>query len=426
VTAASEGRDHLVGDEQAAARRKRVPPRLYILSPEMTVDSLPNVIAEAARVRAEVDAELDLLLADLATWVDVDTPGAEIETLDGMARLLANVCERYGLEPELVASPAGLYLHAGLRGSGRARVALLCHHDTVFPLGTAASRPFRSDGERCYGPGVADMKGGIAVAVHAARTLAGGPRPFGLVEVVSVPDEESRPGPPATLDRLTACDAVLCLECGRPGGEIVSARKGAAWLRVRAEGRAAHAGEAPRSGRNVAVALAHEALRVAGLDANRAGLTVQITELEAGEGLNTVPSRGFLSADVRAATQADLDEVTATIRDLPTYDGIVLRYEDLGGPPPFERTPPVGRLAEAAVALGAALGHDFGEAVAGGVSDGSWTASHGIPTLDGLGPVGGDDHSPDEYVETASFATRCGVVAGLVTAIDAGLLGAAG
>lgn len=388
-------------------------PRLYRLF---------RVIEEASRVRALVESELDLLLADLATWVDVDTPGGDVGALDALARLLAGTCERYGLDPELVSTPAGLYVLAGLSGPGRGRVALLCHHDTVFPLGTAAARPFRQEGSRCYGPGVADMKGGIAVAVHAARALASGPRPFALVEVVSCPDEESRPGPPATLDRLRSFDAVLCLECGRPDGEIVSARKGAAWLRVHAEGRAAHAGEAPRSGRNVAVALAREALRLAELDGAADGTTLQVTALEAGEGLNTVPSRGFLAADVRAASQEDLDRVTAQIREFPAYAGITFRYEDLGGPPPFERTEAVARLAETAIALGVSLGHEFGEAVAGGVSDGSWTASQGIPTLDGLGPVGGDDHSPAEYVETASFATRAGVVAGLVAAVDAGLL----
>jgi glutamate carboxypeptidase len=377
---------------------------------------------EAARVRAGADADLGLLLSDLATWVDVDTPGGDAAALDGLARLVAAVCERYGLETELVPSPAGLYLHAGLRGRGTGRIALLCHHDTVYPHGTAAARPFRNDGERCHGPGVADMKGGLAVAVHAARLLASGPRPFGLVEVVSCPDEESRPGPPATIDRLASFDAVLCLECGRPDGEVVSARKGAAWLRVHAEGRAAHAGEAPGAGRNVAVALAHEALRLVSLDGAREAMTLQITALEAGEGLNTVPSAGSLAADVRAGTRDDLDWVEARIRDFPAYDGIALRYEDLGGPPPFERTAPTARLAEAASALGASLGHEFGEATAGGVSDGSWTAARGIPTLDGLGPVGGDDHSPAEYVETASFATRCGVVAGLAAAIDAGLL----
>jgi glutamate carboxypeptidase len=395
--------------------QKRVTTRLYSLSGQVTAFDV------AARVRARVESDLDLFLADLATWVDRDTPGGDVSALDGLARVLAGTCERYGLEPELVESPAGVYLHAALHGTGRARVALLCHHDTVFPAGTAAARPFSRDGERCYGPGVADMKGGIAVAVHAARALADGPRPFALLEVVSVPDEESRPGPPANIERLAAFEAVLCLECGRPRGEVVSARKGAAWLRVHAEGKAAHAGEAPRSGRNVAVALASEALRLAALEGTRDGLTLQITELEAGEGLNTVPSRGYLSADVRGVTAADLDAVTAAIRAFPDRDGIAFRFEDLGGPPPFERTEPVARLAEAAIAIGHELGHDFGEAVAGGVSDGSWAARL-APTLDGLGPVGGDDHSPHEYVDTASFATRCGVVAGLVAAIDAGLL----
>ena len=126
--------------------------------------------------------ELDLLLADLATWVDVDTPGGNHEALDGLARVLALVSERYGLEPELVETPGGLALHATLRGSGRARVALLGHHDTVFPLGAAAERPFRREGERCLGPGVADMKGGVAVALHTARLLADGPRPFSRSE----------------------------------------------------------------------------------------------------------------------------------------------------------------------------------------------------------------------------------------------------
>ena len=108
--------------------------------------------------------------------------------------------------------------------------------------------------------------------------------------------------------------------------------------------------------------------------------------------------------------------------DFGPHEGVELSYEDLGGPPPFERTERVGRLAETAIALGAELGHVFGETSAGGVSDGSWAASQGLPTLDGLGPVGGEDHTPWEYIETDSLATRCGVVAGLVAAVDAGLL----
>ena len=266
------------------------------------------------------------------------------------------------------------------------------------------------------------MKGGLAVAAHAAGLLARGPRPFGRLELVSCPDEESRPTAPATLERLRDFDAVLCLECGRPDGEVVSARKGAGWFRIHATGHPAHAGVEPDTGRNAVHAIAREAARIASLHHACPGLTVQITGLEGGEGLNTVPSAAALTGDMRAISGADLAWGREQVLDWADHNGVGLAFEDLGGPPPLERTPAVAALAAAAIALGGELGHAFGEALTGGVSDGSWTAHAGIPTLDGLGPVGGLDHGPDEYVETATFATRCGVVAGLVAAVDAGLL----
>src|SRR5947209_30665 len=154
-----------------------------------------SAIGAARRVTTAAHAELDLLLGDLRSWVNIDTPTGNVAQLDLLARRIAEQLERYGLTSELVtAGENGLYLHAGMRGSGRRRIALLCHHDTVLPLGTVRERPFTSDGAHVYGPGVADMKGGIVVAAHAARLLAGGPRPFGYLEVVSVPDEELREG----------------------------------------------------------------------------------------------------------------------------------------------------------------------------------------------------------------------------------------
>ena len=389
-----------------------------------------GALSDLARVEAMrgddgVDADLDLLLADLRAWVDTDSPGGDASALDRLAATIAHTLERYGLRAELVpAGERGLYLHAALEGEGSARVALLGHHDTVFPHGTALLRPFTRDGGRCLGPGVADMKGGLAVAAHAARLLARGPRPFARLELVSCPDEESRPEAPATLDRLAGFDAVLCLECGRPGGEVVSARKGAAWFRLHARGHPAHAGVEPGAGRNAVHAVAREAVRLGGLHRAREGVTLQVTGLEGGEGLNTVPSRASLTGDLRATRAEDLAWAMEQVRRYEHHDGIALELEELGGPPAFERTAEVAALARAAIELGGLLGHSFGEALTGGVSDGSWTAHHGIPTLDGLGPVGGLDHGPGEYVETETFATRCGVVAGLVAALDAGLLDA--
>lgn len=386
--------------------------------------TLPPLAREEARRTAEgVAGELGLLLHDLEAWVNIDTPGGEVEHLDHLAALLAHTGRGYGLHPELVPMPdVGLCYHGTLEGNGSAKVALLCHHDTVFPLGTAEERPFSRDERRVYGPGVADMKGGIAVALHAARLLAQGPRPFGLLEVISVPDEETRPSQPPILARLAGYDAVLCMECGRVDGSVVSARKGGRWFRIHAEGRPAHAGVEPDSGRNAVLALCAEAIRLSALHHAREGLTLQVTELHGGHGVNTVPGSAYMTVDMRGPTQADLDWAIGEARRYGEHDEIALREEDLGGPPPLERTPEIGALAAAAIELGRELGHGFGEASTGGVSDGSWTAWAGVPTLDGLGPVGGDDHTPFEYAELSSFAPRCGVVAGLVAAVDGGLL----
>ncbi|MCI0634836.1 MAG: M20/M25/M40 family metallo-hydrolase [Actinobacteria bacterium] len=382
-------------------------------------------VEEAERVVAGVEADLPLLLRDLEAWVNIDTPSEAVEQLDRLSATLARTVEQYGLHPELVPMPGvGLSLYASLHGKGRAKLALLCHHDTVFPLGTTEGWPFSHDDNRVYGPGVADMKGGIAVAVHAARLMATGPRPFGLVEVISVPDEETRPtAPEEILEHVRGYDAVLCMECGRVDGSIVSARKGGRWFRIHATGRPAHAGVEPDTGRNVAMALAQEALRLGALHHAREGMTFQVTELHAGQGVNTVPGDGFLTGDMRALTSAELEWGMEEMQRFGSYPDIVFREEDLGGPPPLERTPEVAALAETAIMLGERVGHRFGESMTGGVSDGSWTAWSGVPTLDGLGPVGGLDHTPAEYAELATFAARAGVVAGLVAAVDAGLLG---
>ncbi|MFN0156009.1 MAG: M20/M25/M40 family metallo-hydrolase [Gaiella sp.] len=355
--------------------------------------------------------------------MNTDTPGGDISALDRLAADIAHTLESFGMHPELVpAGEAGLYLHATLEGRGRARVALLGHHDTVFPAGTAVARPFNRDATRCYGPGVADMKGGLAVAAHAARLLALGPRPFAQLELISAPDEESRPAAFATIDRLAGFDAVFVLECGRPEGEVVSARKGAFWFRLRAAGHPAHAGVEPDVGRNAAIAIAREAVRLAPLHHARDGLTFQVTGLQSGVGLNTVPPDATVTGDLRAVWSEDLEWARRQVLDFADHGDVTVAFEDLGGPPPLERTPQVAALAQAAIELGASLGHTFGEALTGGVSDGSWTAHAGLPTLDGLGPVGGLDHGPHEYIETATIASRCGVLAGLVAAVDGGLL----
>jgi glutamate carboxypeptidase len=383
---------------------------------------LHHAIAEASRVAAVAARDLDGVLLDLARWVAMDSPTGQRALVDGMAIVLAEDCRAAGLDVELVPAAAGLHVHAAVEGAGDARVALLCHHDTVFAEGTAAARPFRRSRGRCLGPGVADMKGGIAVALHAARLLARGPRPFARVELVSVPDEEVRTDPPATIDRLRDFDAVLCMECGRRDGSLVSARKGGLWLTVEAHGRSAHAGVDPESGRNAITALCSEALRLATLHGARDQLSAVVAQIAGGEVMNSVPERAWLTLDVRAALADDIEWARARAREWGDHDGVSLRVTRELILYPLERTPRVVRLAAAAVAIAAALGVETRDVDTGGASDACHAAALGIPTLDGLGPVGGLDHTPAEYVESGSFVPRIGMLAGLVAAVNAGLL----
>jgi glutamate carboxypeptidase len=383
------------------------------------IEGSPAGLARAVRNHAAGD--LDLALGDLRDWVAHDTPSDDVERLDALARVIARRVEAYGAEVDLVAGDTGLYLHATLRGTGRARVALLCHHDTVFPAGTVGVWPFSTAGDIARGPGVADMKGGLVVAAHTLRLLSRYPACFRQLELVSVPDEELRDGAFRTIDRLKTFDAVLCMECGRPGNGVVTARKGGQWVAVDVRGRSAHAGVAADRGHSALLAACREALRTAQLDETREGLSLTATLLRAGEVLNSVPSSATLRLDVRAWTDADLDWAVEEIGRFGRYPGVVLRMDPGNRVPAFKGFPATERLLEAAVSAGEALGTPVAGVSTGGVSDASWTAAAGIPTLDGLGPIGEDDHSPSERIVVSSIPERIALVTGVIASVEHGL-----
>ena len=173
------------------------------------------------------------------------------------------------------------------------------------------------------------MKGGLAVAAHAARLLATGERPFARLELVCVPDEEVRSDPIATQARLAGFDAVLCMECGRPGGAVVAARKGGRWLDVVAHGRSAHAVSEPEHGRNAVLALARELPRIAALDRAREGLTLHVARMHRGEVLNSIPGEARATIDMRAWRDADLDWAEAQLLRCDPHRDIAFTTADV-------------------------------------------------------------------------------------------------
>jgi glutamate carboxypeptidase len=345
----------------------------------------------------------------LAALCRVDAQTGDLTGLARSAGLLAGWAAEDGLDVAVEETPEGPLIIASLDGTGPGRALLLGHHDVVYPAGTAAARPLVERDGRLLGPGVADMRGGLLVGLAAMAALARDPDAgHGRVELWIVPDEEARSWAPACLERWRGADQALCLECGRPDGAIVTARMACTWLTLTAQGRDAHAGTERAAGRSALMALAREAVRIEEeLHAARPGVQATVTQLSAGSGKNTVPGAATATVDLRAPTADDLAWAVAELGRFAAHDGVDVARSDEPGFPPLTRD---GALAARALELLAAVGAPAAEATAAGASDGSWASSLGIPTVDGLGPVGGGDHGPDEWIDPASVAPRIEVV----------------
>jgi glutamate carboxypeptidase len=345
----------------------------------------------------------------LETLVNLESPSSDpalLETaLDGVGSLLARLV-----------GDGGRRVRSGDTGhlvweSGRPRVLILCHVDTVWPRGTLDRWPFRADGERATGPGVVDMKAGIVQAVFAISALGAPP---GVRLVVTTDEEVGSPGSRSLIEASAAgLEAALVLEAAHEGALKV-ARKGAAQYTVCITGRAAHASE-PARGANAALEMAAQMLAVAALADPRAGPTVTPTLSAAGTTANTVPGSAEFRVDARAASTAELERVATAMRSLrPHLEGTEINV--LGG---VERNPmPAGisrGLFERARTLASSLGLPPLQGVlAPGASDGQFTAAMGIPTLDGLGAVGGNAHAEGEWVEVERMPERAALLAALL------------
>lgn len=301
------------------------------------------------------------------------------------------------------------------------RVLLLGHFDTVWPAGTLASWPFAVRDGLATGPGVCDMKAGI-VQMFTALELIGRASSVGTsrVGVLLTCDEETGSTTSRALieEQARRSGAVLVLEPSTPDGLLKVARKGGSAYRLVACGRAAHAGVEPQRGVNATVEIANQILALPGLASPTAGTTVTPTLLAAGTTTNTVPERATLAVDVRAWTPAELDRVDRELRALrPRLRGAQLVLD--GGVNRYPMTPDVARpLLEAAAAAAKDLGLPPVEgAYAPGASDANFTAALGVPTLDGLGAVGGGAHARGEYIEVRHLPERAALLAALLESL---------
>jgi len=359
--------------------------------------------------------DLDLLLDDLRTLVEVESPSLDLPAVEQSAAAVAALIEeRLGAPAEIVGSPAGPHVH--WRGEGEPRVLIVGHHDTVHPRGSLAARPFAVVDGRVTGPGVFDMKGGIVLAVHAVAAL--GDRSG--IELLMTADEEvgSRDSRQLIEERARACGAVLVLEPAADGGAIKIGRKGTGDFEVLVHGRASHAGLEPEKGVNALVEASHQVLAITTIGRPEAGTTVTPTVAQAGTADNVVPAQARVHVDMRVTELAEAERVEAAMAALAAVDPEA-RVEVVGGlnRPPMEESATAELYALAQkVAQGIGVPIPVGVAVGGG-SDGNLTAAIGVPTLDGLGVTGGGAHADHEFAETATMVERTRLLSALIAAI---------
>ncbi|WP_329274394.1 M20 family metallopeptidase [Streptomyces sp. NBC_00691] len=378
-------------------------------------------------------------LGDLEQLVSIDSGSYSADGVNEVADWVERRLEQLGFDVERVSFPpspdgrrTGDALIGRRRGglpeaAGGRRILLAGHMDTVFEDGTAADRPFRIDGSTAYGPGVSDDKGGLLAGLTALEILGEhGIEAYDELVFLATPDEEI--GSPASrpLIESTAKSVHygLGLECARENGDVVIARKGVADFRLTVTGRAAHAGIEPERGANAALAAAHLTVAIQALNGHWDDVTVNVGVVRAGTRANIVCPDAELRIEVRAATTTDIQRVTRAIQeaaDHPGVPGVTVEVEQLDLCPPMEDTSASRRMLEHARRAALAAGIELGAAATGGVGDANLIAGTGVPVLDGLGPVGGADHTPREWLDTTSVPQRVAVLADLIASLgDAG------
>jgi glutamate carboxypeptidase len=364
--------------------------------------------------------DLETMLAGLKPWIECESPTFDASAVNRMMGVAARELAAIGAKIETIPGRMNLgdCLCARLphKDAGKPGVLVMGHMDTVHPVGTLEKLPWRRDGNRCYGPGILDMKGGNYLALEALRQLkrAGMDTPL-PVTVLFTSDEEI--GSPSTRDLIEAeakqHKYVLVPEPGRNDGGVVSGRYAIARFNLEATGRPSHAGASLAEGRSAVRAMARKIIEIEDMTSDSCTFSVGV--VHGGTWVNCVPTTCRAEALSMAKRQADLDRGVERMLGLSgTRDDV--RFEVTRGVtrPVWEPDDGTMRIFEVARGIAGELGVELTHQSAGGGSDGNFTGAMGIPTLDGLGAIGKGYHTLNEYIEVESLVTRARLFAGLL------------
>ena len=362
------------------------------------------------------EADLPRMLVDVESMVRLESPSDDPARVSLLAAWVRSRLQAGGVGAELrPCPPRGEAVLASI-GPRDGATLLLGHLDTVWPVGTLATMPFRVQADRATGPGIFDMKAAVAVAVAVLSALVKEKHPP-AVSLLLVPDEEV--GTMASRELLLSVARrhrqVLVLEPSLDGAAKL-ARKGTGTFQVSFTGVASHAGLEPEKGASALAELALFVMFVENLTDSAKETSVVATLAQAGSASNVVPEHASLTVDARVWSTEEAARVETAIRGYPSVDPRVV-VSAAGGfdRPPMEPTPSSRALYEKARVIASGLGFELGAARVGGASDGNLTAAAGVTTLDGLGPRGGGAHARGEYVVLSDLPLRAALLAGLVS-----------
>jgi glutamate carboxypeptidase len=367
------------------------------------------------------------MLSLLRKMVEIESPSDDKAAVDRMGAFLAEAFERLGAQVTFYPQEAaGNHLKADFAGgafggnSGKP-VLLLGHFDTVWPMGTLEKMPFRIEYGRAFGPGVYDMKAGIAMMMFALRALKESGAAHRPVTILLDTDEEvgSTTGRPIVEATAKDCEAVLVLEPSQgPQGHLKTSRKGVGDMTIRVRGRASHSGVDFEKGRSAIVELARQLLEIVKFTDLARGITVNPGVIQGGTRSNVIAAEAWAEVDLRIARIADAKELEQKFAALKPFDPDC-SIELSGGinRPPMERTEGTVRLFGLAQEIAGGMGWILEESSTGGGSDGNFTSALGVPTLDGLGALGEGAHASNESVVIQELPQRTALLAGLIQSL---------
>jgi len=371
-----------------------------------------------------LDQQGQEMLALLETIVNIDSGTRDHDGVNAVGAAIKTHLDKIGIETEIIPQPDVAYCMTAAVASpkadaNRGALLLMGHRDTVFPKGEAARRPFRIEGQKAFGPGVADMKSGLVMNCFIAEAF----HRFGghghAIRLLFTSDEEIGSPASRTVIEAMARDAayVFNSEPGRSNGNIVTGRKGALFMTLDVQGIAAHSGAAHQHGASAIRALCRKIEALEALTDYERGITVNIGLIEGGQSANTVPPSAQCSIDIRYKTEADLPDIQTTVQgivdrdDLPRTQATIT---DATRFPPLEPTAAnqalFKRYQKASAGLGLIVEGDY----SGGAADSGFTSALGIPTVCAVGPIGERGHQPDEAIDIESLVSRAKAIAATI------------